>query len=67
MNLKKIEEVKNYLNFDWGDFAFRAETLGNELIAFFEIRAVFAKKAEDDAAELAQLKKRSSRARPKRP
>lgn len=57
---KLITEIKNYLNFDWGDFAFRAETLANELIAFFGTREVFAKKAEADAAELAQLKKEAA-------
>ncbi|MBP7710768.1 MAG: hypothetical protein KA100_06855 [Rickettsiales bacterium] len=57
---KLIQEVKNYLDFDWGDFAFRAETLANELIAFFEAREAFAKKAEADAAELAQLKKEAA-------
>lgn len=52
-----IEKVKHLLNFDWGDFAFKAEKTANEIIADLEQRAIDAKKYEAEQAELQQLKK----------
>jgi len=52
-----IEKVKNLLNFDWGDFSFKAETTANEIIAELKNRIVEIEKYEAEQAELTQLKK----------
>lgn len=52
-----IEKVKQLLNFEWGDFAFKAEKTANEIIADLDQRAIDAKKYEAEQAELQQLKK----------
>jgi hypothetical protein len=52
-----VDEVRDLLNFDWGEFQYKAETLTNQIIALLQDRGITAKKQEADAAELAQLKK----------
>ncbi len=56
-----IQEIRQLLQFDWGDdWAFRAETISNEVIAVLEERSAAAKKTEEDQAELAKLKKEAA-------
>lgn len=54
---KTIKEVRDLLQFDFGDFSFKAQTEAEQTILFLEERVAEAKKSEADAAELAQLKK----------
>lgn len=55
--LEIINFVRQKLEVDWGDFAFKAETTINAVIATLEERLIATKKYEADQAELAQLKK----------
>ncbi len=56
-----IQEIRQLLQFDWGDdWTFRAETAANEIIAILEERFAAAKKYEEDQAELAKLKKEAA-------
>jgi hypothetical protein len=49
------EEVKNLLNFNWGDFYFKAETTANEIIARLKEREITARKEEVGRAELKDI------------
>ena len=56
-----IKDIRQFMQFDWGDdWAFRAETAANEIIAILEERFAAAKKYEEDQAELAKLKKEAA-------
>jgi len=52
-----IRTVLSLAEFSWGEFEFKAKTTVDEVVAFLKEAFLAAKKAEIDAAELAQLKK----------
>jgi len=49
------DEVRDLLNFDWGEFKFKAETLANQIIALLGEREITARKEEVDRAELKDI------------
>ena len=55
--LASIEEIKNILNFDFGDFAFKAENLAKEAIEIINQKIAILIKQQEQEAELLQLKK----------
>ena len=55
--LASIEEIKNILNFDFGDFAFKAENLAKEAIEIINQKIAILIKQQEQEAELKQLKK----------
>lgn len=52
-----IKEIRQLLQFDWQEFAYKAETTANEVIEILQQRLDAAKKYEEDQAELARFKK----------
>lgn len=55
-----LDEVRDLVNFDWGDFSFKVETLAKGVIEILKEKLAAAKKYEADQAELAQLKKEAA-------
>jgi len=54
---KKLEELKELKIFEWGDFLFKAVSIGEEIFGTLITKLCAAKKYEAEQAELAQLKK----------
>ncbi len=55
-----IKKVKDLLEYDWGDFAFAAETEANLSIKTLEEKADAARERAKEQAELAQLRKEAA-------